>query len=176
MKALLRVFKSYRTTYTMRSQEHGEVTFTVSRCVPLPQGTARQARHRTSGLCRHRRLALAAYPIAGWLPQEVWRRDILPFDEPGASADNKPGTQPTLALCGPGLSACQSVDLLEMAIPTPWTASISQAVAPCQARHVPESRGRGYPRRQTICSATTCGFRLAYWDLLNLANWLGARQ
>jgi|Deesub1362B_J571_1020462.scaffolds.fasta_scaffold10180_2 putative transposase len=29
MKALLRVNKSYRTTYTMRSQEHGEVTFTV---------------------------------------------------------------------------------------------------------------------------------------------------
>ncbi|MBM4464356.1 MAG: ISH3 family transposase, partial [Chloroflexi bacterium] len=29
MKALLRVNKSYRTTYTMCSQEHGEVTFTV---------------------------------------------------------------------------------------------------------------------------------------------------
>lgn len=29
MKALLKVNKSYKTTYTMRSQEHGEVTFTV---------------------------------------------------------------------------------------------------------------------------------------------------
>ncbi len=29
MKALLRVNRSYQTTYTMRSREHGEVTFTV---------------------------------------------------------------------------------------------------------------------------------------------------